>query len=237
MRRFLRTTTAGVALALGLHAGVAVAQQTTEDKLREALRKQTVDYRALQDSVATLQSAKDAAEKAVAEYAEALKARDARINELQATAGTKPAAQPADEEQVHKLQAALAAAARDNAALQAGLAKTQSAYQQTASVAQAKDAETRSLATTLKAAQQAADYGRQQNEKLTALANDILHLYRTQSFRNLLFGSYEPLLGLKKVELENLVQDYEDKIDALHYSGTERGPATTASAPAAGATK
>ena len=25
-------------------------------------------------------------------------------------------------------------------------------------------------------------------------------------------GSFEPVLGLKKVELENLVQDYEDKI-------------------------
>ena len=45
------------------------------------------------------------------------------------------------------------------------------------------------------------------------MANDILHLYQTQGFRSLLLGSYEPLLGLKKVELENLVQHYEDRIE------------------------
>ncbi|MFI4982729.1 MAG: hypothetical protein ACHQIO_20450, partial [Nevskiales bacterium] len=51
------------------------------------------------------------------------------------------------------------------------------------------------------------------NGKLIAVANDILHLYHAQGFRALLLESYEPLLGFKKVELENMVQDYEDKID------------------------
>jgi len=37
-------------------------------------------------------------------------------------------------------------------------------------------------------------------------------LYQSQSFRSLLLSSYEPVLGLKKVELENTIQDYEDKI-------------------------
>lgn len=43
-------------------------------------------------------------------------------------------------------------------------------------------------------------------------ANEILHLYGTHGFRNLLFESYEPILELKRVKLENLVQDYEDAI-------------------------
>jgi hypothetical protein len=38
----------------------------------------------------------------------------------------------------------------------------------------------------------------------------------------LLLSSYEPLLGLKKVELENTIQDYEDKIlDQKYRPGSE----------------
>jgi hypothetical protein len=46
-------------------------------------------------------------------------------------------------------------------------------------------------------------------------------LYRTQSFRTLLIGSYEPLLGLKEVELQNTIQDYEDRILAHRMYGNE----------------
>ena len=53
---------------------------------------------------------------------------------------------------------------------------------------------------------------RAKNARLVALGEEILHLYETRSFRSLLLQSYEPLLGLKRVELENLVQDYDDKL-------------------------
>jgi hypothetical protein len=64
-----------------------------------------------------------------------------------------------------------------------------------------------------------------ENGKLVGIANDILHLYRTQGFRSILLGSYEPLLGLKQVELQNMVQDYEDRILAQKYYGNEQLPA------------
>jgi hypothetical protein len=50
------------------------------------------------------------------------------------------------------------------------------------------------------------------NAKLLAAGHDILHLYETQSFRSLLVRSYEPLLGLWRVELENIVQDQDDRL-------------------------
>jgi hypothetical protein len=50
------------------------------------------------------------------------------------------------------------------------------------------------------------------NVKLLAVGHEILHLYETQSFQNLLARSYEPLLGLYRVKLENLMQDYDDKL-------------------------
>lgn len=50
------------------------------------------------------------------------------------------------------------------------------------------------------------------NVKLLALAHDILHLYETESFQSLLVRSYEPILGLYRVQLENLVQDRDDQL-------------------------
>ena len=56
---------------------------------------------------------------------------------------------------------------------------------------------------------------RANNAKLLSVGHDILHLYETQSFRSLLGGQYEPLLGLYRVELENIVQDNDDKLRDL----------------------
>jgi len=54
----------------------------------------------------------------------------------------------------------------------------------------------------------------------------------------LLLLSYEPLLGLKKVELENTIQDYEDKIlDQKYQPGRQAAPAGAATDAATGAPK
>ncbi len=61
------------------------------------------------------------------------------------------------------------------------------------------------------------------NTKLLALGHDILHLYEQESFRSLLVRSYEPVLGLFRVELENLVQDHDDKLRELECLGEAKG--------------
>ncbi len=63
------------------------------------------------------------------------------------------------------------------------------------------------------------------NTRLLTVAHDILHLYESQSFRALLVRSYEPLLGLWRVELENLVQDMDEKIRDLECLPETKGPA------------
>ncbi len=204
-------------LLLLLAARPALAQdQTTEDKLREALRRSTVDLRALQDSQAQLQADRDSA----------TKQRDAlqqQVADLQAKLAAQPqpgapGAPPGPDQAaglqdaLRQAQAALDAARRDNAALSASNAKWQAAYQQAAGIAREKDAEAKQLAANLQTATKADQASYDANQKLALLAKDILHLYRTQSFRRLLLGSYEPVLGFKEVELENLVQDYDDRI-------------------------
>lgn len=192
-------------------SGPALAQdQTTEDKLREALRQTTVQLRQLQDTQAQLQADRDSA----------VRQRDAfqqQVTELQSKAQPQQAKVAPDQlkalqDQMQQLNAALDAAKRDNAALAASIAKWQAGYNQAAEIARAKDAEARQLTQNVQKLQKAHDTDYATNQKLAQVATDILHLYQTQSFRQLLWKSYEPLLGLWEVKLENLVQDYDDKI-------------------------
>jgi chromosome segregation ATPase len=183
-----------------LATGPAHAQDSTgEARLRDALRQTTIQLRALQDNQAALNAQVD----------QLKQERDALQQQL---AAAKNAPHPPDAE-LQQLRDAVAALQQQNAALQTGLQKWQAGYQQAADLARAKDAESRRLGGDLQ--QQTAKLGvcTATNGKLIAVAYDILHLYRTQGFRALLLESYEPLLGLKKVELENLVQGYEDKIE------------------------
>jgi hypothetical protein len=62
------------------------------------------------------------------------------------------------------------------------------------------------------------------NPKLIAVAQDILHLYQTPHFRSRARGNRDAVLGFKRVELENILQDNEDRIlDQKYYPG-ERPP-------------
>jgi chromosome segregation ATPase len=197
-------------LACSLPALALAQDQSTEDKLREALRQSIVQLRQLQDSQAQLQADRDSA----------MRQRDAlqqEVTQLQARIAAQPPKPPPDQlaalrDQVSQLMAALDAAKRDNGALASSNQKWQAAYRQAAGIAQAKDAEARQLGQDVQKLQKAHDADYDANKKLAALAGDILHLYRTVGFRRLLLGSYEPLLGFDEVKLENLVQDYEDKI-------------------------
>jgi hypothetical protein len=110
------------------------------------------------------------------------------------------------------LQAQLSEAEARQTALTTSLAQLREAYQKAVDFARARDAEAK--AGTALAQENGRKLGICQtaNERLETLANDILHLYQTRDFRAVLLGSYEPLLGFKKVELQNTIQDYEDKI-------------------------
>jgi chromosome segregation ATPase len=219
MRRRLAALPSWLALALALllHAAPALAQASIEDRLREAVKKLTADLRATQDAQAGLKAQID----------DLTKQRDAVQAQLdQAKAQlAQPAAAPADTAALAKLQADLAAARQDNAALRTALAKWQAAYKEAATLAQARDADAKRLDATLKTTTQTLGACKQANGKLIVTARGILHLYETQDFRSLLLKSYEPLLGIKRTELENLVQDYDDRIlDAKLPAGVRSAP-------------
>ncbi len=224
-----RRTALLAAMLLTLAPVVASAQEASvESRLREALRRSTVELRALQDNQAAIQAALDQAKQQNADLTR-------QVEILSASAAAKPAKAEPDP-QVAALREAVPALQEQNRGLRADVLRLQSAYEQAAQVARARDAEGKRLDQRLRDTDARFGLCRQENAKLIGVANDILHLYRTPEFRATVIGSWEPLLGLKQVELQNTVQDYEDKIlDHRYINQAAPTPApepAPASAPA-----
>jgi hypothetical protein len=208
--------TRGLILILGwcLACVAAFAQDTPEARLRDMLRRTTADLRAAQDGQASLQALLDQEKQKNATLRQQLDELSAHPRET-----VKPAL---SNEEIARMEAS----ART---LEAGLKQWQDAYQKAAELARGKDAESRAASARAAEAERQGAACSAANTKIAAVANDILHLYKSQSFRSLLLSSYEPLLGLKKVELENTIQDYEDKIAGGRYYPAQ--PAATPEPP------
>ncbi len=191
----------------------ARADDSPEQRLRDALRQSVTEMRAAQDQAA----------QATAQVAQ-LQADKAAL-QAQVDAAKVALAQAAKPDELKSAQAALDAAHAQAAQMAGDLTKWQGAYQQANAVAQSKDAESRKALQSATANARALQTCKATNTKLISLSESVLHLYETQGFRNILLKSYEPLIGSAKVDLENLVQDYDDKIHDQEYiapvSGTE----------------
>ncbi len=206
----LRSAALGLA-ALLLMAGTAFAQDASvTDKLRDMLRQTIEQLRAAQDAQATLQ----------AQLTSMTKDRDALQAEVQALQAKTATASAVSPKQQAAMRAAATEAAQAKAALaqsQAGLAKWQTAYNQAAAIARARDEAAKQASAKLTVASKQLAICRQENTKLIKIADDILHLYQTPQWNRLLFWNHEHLIGLARVKLENEVQAYEDRLEAQKY--------------------
>ncbi len=198
----------GLAFALLAAAFVPAAAQekSPEERLRDALRQSVEEMRAAQDQAAQLQ----------AQLAAAQQERDA-AKAAEAAAEQKLTAGAAKPEQLAAAQAQLRAAAAENAQLRAAFGKMQAAYTEVVAVARGKSAEAAASGAGLADDARALETCKAMNTRLIATAEEILHVYQTFTFRALLMRSYEPVIGFAKVKLENLVQEYDDKIQSQEY--------------------
>jgi hypothetical protein len=207
MHRKLRALLCAAAL---LTPTLAPAQDAAlDDRLRDLLRQTTEQLRAAQDNAASVQAQLDAM----------TKQRDALQAQL-AQAPAKPVGP--SPEQLAAVQQAMAqarAAQAQAAAESANTVRWQKAYTEAAAIARSKDQSDRSNAAGLKQAGAQLAICKQDNARLTDLSGEILHLYQTPQWNQLLVANHDRLLGFARVKLENLVQDYEDKIAAQEYVG------------------
>jgi chromosome segregation ATPase len=189
-------------------SGLPAQAQSLEDRLRDQLRSEMNQVQQLQDQQAGLQAAKAAAEK--------------ERDDLKA--------------QLAAAQAKLAHASRS-------AADVQKEAELESQVTQFKDAATQSAGTLQQAqadrdkAQKALDdlqkkFGvcEDKNAKLFKTGNDILDAYEKFDVGDAI-GANEPLIGIKRVELENESQGFDDRLYEGKYDPNAKLPAA---APAGG---
>jgi chromosome segregation ATPase len=187
---------AAFALA-ALFAIVVPAQshaQSEVDRLREALRNATVQLRSLEDQRAVMQ----------AKQAETERERDRLRRQNEALRAQVKDAEQAYRQAVKEFNERLTE--RDDT-----LEKWKSAYSEAATVARAKDAERakfESESAALKASNKSCEA---KNAQLFKAGSELLTRYETMNPMEALMV-HEPLFGIKRVEHQNVVQDFRDKI-------------------------
>ena len=204
--KFARLAGLTIGLAgIGQHA--AFADATTEAQLRAALQSSTAQIASLEDQVANLQASQ-------APDVATIEALRAQLQNLQSGKGGIGGTAASNA----KNDAALAALKKQLAARNAALANSQSAYAAAASAASAAASENAALKAQLGATNTSLASCQTKNTELFNLGNQILDAY---SHKDDLFGSIanrEPFTGLKRVQLENIVQDDQDTLLDNHIT-------------------
>jgi PPE-repeat protein len=208
MKRLSAIAMLGIGCAFSL-PNCAAAQESTEDRMRDALRQSVMEMRAAQDQAAQAQAD---LQKALADKA----ALQKELDDTKAQLASVPKAKPVD---IEAMRAQLRAAVQAGTSLQQQNAQLQTNLQNAAAAVQAKDEQTRKAVAAAKSEGATLEVCKATNAKLIDVSQQVLHLYESQSFRSILLKSYEPIIGTAKVRLENLVQQYDDKIRDQAYFG------------------
>jgi hypothetical protein len=190
-----------------------------EDRLRQMLRSTMLQLRDAQNQVATLQSAQTESEKAKKDLSD-------RLDEL-----TKQAA--ADKDAATKSIADLNAKVTDQNTLinqmKDALEKWKEAYNKAVELANTKEAQRAKFESQAIALQRRVEDDETKNLALYNLGKEILGRYERFGLGTAITAR-EPFVGITKVKLENLVQDYSDKLlDQTIKPGASVPPAPKAS--------
>lgn len=190
-KRILTVILASVALASC--SGIARAD-TESDKLRDALRAATLQTRQLEDQRAALQ----------AKLADADREKAAAKVQIEATKAEVRQVEKQHREAVDEFNKRLSE--RDET-----LEKWKSAYEEAATVARDKDA-ARAKFEGEAAAYKASTKGCvDKNTQLIKAGHELLRRYQGVTIGETIVA-HEPVLGLRRVEVQNMIQDTQDKI-------------------------
>ncbi len=183
-----------LALLSAMLLPVAARADSEADRLRDALRSATAQTRQLEDERTALQAKVAAAERATA-AAEA------------ATAAARKEVQQVRKEQREAIdQFNQRLAERDET-----LEKWKGAYEEAATVARTKDAERAKFeaeASTYKASTKSATA---KNKAMYKAGHELLQQYQSVTIGDIIVA-HEPAFGLRRVEIQNRIQDTGDKL-------------------------
>jgi hypothetical protein len=203
--------------------GLQAADQanSAEERLRGMLRSTMLQLRDAQNQAATLQSAQ-------AEDEKQKKALSDRVDEL-----TKQSA--ADKDAATKTIADLNAKVTDQTSMitqfKDALEKWKQAYNKAVEVANTKEAQRAKFESQAILLQRRVEDDESKNLALYSLGKEVLNRYEKFGLGTAITAR-EPFVGTTKVKLENLVQDYSDKLmDQTIKPGAAPVPARPAASP------
>jgi chromosome segregation ATPase len=184
-----------VVLAAAISSQPQVARADTEtDRLREALRSSTVQMRQLEDQRAALQ----------AKVADADREKAAAKAQVDAAKAEVRQTEKQYREAVDEFNKRLTE--RDTT-----LEKWKTAYEEAATVARDKDAARARFEGEAAAYKASTKSCVDKNGQLIKAGHDLLQRYETLTVGDIIVV-HEPMLGLRRVEIQNAIQDIKDKI-------------------------
>lgn len=192
-----------VALPVAAHA----QESDMLAQLRAALRSATAQLRELQDVQAAAQAKQTELEKQNEALRQQVDTLTKQLGE-QSAGATKTAKAEPDRA---ALDQAVADFNRRLAAQSETLEKWKAAYSEAAGIARAKETERSQIASKVDGLTARATDCEAKNGELFKVGNEILDRYAQMDFSDAL-GAREPFIGFKRVELQNLVQDYRGKL-------------------------
>ena len=191
-----------------------------EERLRGLLRSTMLQLRDAQNQVATLQTAQTESEKEK-------KALSDRVDEL-----TKQAA--ADKDSSTKTIADLNTKVADQntfiTQLKDALEKWKATYNQAVTVANTKEAQRARLESQVIVLQRRIDDAETKNLALYKIGKEVLGRYQKFGLGTAITAR-EPFVGITRVKLENLVQDYSDKLSDQTIKSGDSQPLATKGSP------
>ena len=205
------TSIFALVILLGLVPGISKGDDQpspTESRLRETLKSTMLQLRDAQNQIVTLQAAQAQSDKDNAD----LKAKVDDLNG-QITALTRQSAddKAASDKTIAGLNAQVTDETGQITRLNQALAEWKAAYNQVSQLATSKEAERAKLAIQAATLQRTVDDRETKNFALYKIGNEILTRYEKFSLGDAL-SAKEPFVGVTRVKLESLVQDYKDKL-------------------------
>jgi len=211
-----RTIAAGVIAAACIGGLTAAAPQGDDGaaRLRAALRSATVQLRDSQDQNAMLAAKQSEAERERMALAQQLAAAERERDALrqQIRAGQE-ASQTASQQAAAQLDAQKQSIATMEAAYRDNLVKWQGAYNEAAAAARTRDADAKKLDALLVQTRGRATACEVKNTELYKFGRELVDAYDRQDLFSTI-SAKEPFTRLKRIEIETLMQDYQDKLRA-----------------------
>lgn len=188
-------------------ASADAQQDNAETRLRAALRQATVQLRQAQDQNATLMAKQAEADRDRMALADMLAADEKEIAALQQQL---KGAQAASQQAASRFNSQRDNFAKVDAENRATFAKLQAAYNDAAQTARMRDDDVKQFEAANVQLRGRVQVCETKNAELYKLGKEVLDRYANRGS----LSGVEPFTRLKRVEFENLAQEYEDKMRA-----------------------